>query len=431
MVQGSSDQTIGTTQGQLVLIPAAECSLSAGAPLRSPTPRQLKRIAGLALIVFGVTACAVLAGWMWHSSRRDAIAALSRQCKKLSVQERWADLATASAEWSRLEPGLADPWLFRAEAAKELKDWNTVVASLDRVPRTDSRCPNALVQKAAAEFEFLNRPLDGVKTCDELLAIEPRVLIAHKQTVFFHAMTLQRAEMVRRIRQAIRVRRESPESYVYLVSASWLYGGSVYRHNTRWLEGDPDNETYQVARALQVYGTQAKTDPEHAAEFEHIPPAEELLKKYPHNLEVVAYFLNRSITDGELERVQELLQLIPKDQAEGDARFWRARAWCEDTAGNVEQAEASLRRAFQLDPYWWQIHFQLHDLMRRRGKLEESAKFLEIYKASKDLSTTIMSLNQSIDALDEQKFCHSLLELSKLVGDDEVSQVLSERLSPD
>lgn len=431
MVQGSGDQTIGTTQGPLVLIPAADCSLPTGAPLRSPTPRQLMRIIRWALIAISVIACAALSGWMWQSSRREAIATLSRQCKKLSVQERWGELATASAKWSGLEPGSADPWLYRAEAAKELKDWNTVVTSLDRVPRTDSRCPNALVQKAAAEFEFLNRPLDGVKTCDELLAIEPRVLIAHKQTIFFCAMTLQRAEMVRRIRQAIRVRRESPESYVYLVGASWLFGGSVYRHNTRWLEGDPDNETYQVARALQVYGTQAKADPAHAAEFEHIPQAEELLKKYPHNLELVAYFLNRSITDGELERVQELLQLIPKDQADGDARFWRARAWCEDTAGNLEQAEMSLRRAFKLDPYWWQIHFQLHDLLRRRGNLEESAKFLEIYKASKDLSTTIMSLNQSIDALDEQKFCRSLLELSELVGDDEVSHVLRERLSPD
>jgi tetratricopeptide (TPR) repeat protein len=132
-----------------------------------------------------------------------------------------------------------------------------------------------------------------------------------------------------------------------------------------------------------------------------------------------------------LERVQELLKLIPNNLADQDARFWRARAWCEDTLGNLEQAESSLRHAYKLDPYWWQIHFQLHDLLRRRGKLEESAKFLEIYKASKELSTTIMSLNQSVESLDEQKFCRSLLELSELVGDDEVSHVLRDRLAPD
>lgn len=431
MASGSSNPTIATTPGKLVLIPAADSSVSDGASLQRPNPRQLMRAGRWALLAIVLVTGAVLLVWMWHSSRREAIANLARQCKKLSVQERWDELATAAAEWSRLEPNIADPWLFRAQAGQNLQDWNTVVTSLDRVPRTDSRCPNALVQKAAAEFEFLNRPLDGVRTCDELLAIEPRVLIAHKQTIFFYAMTLQRAEMVRRIRQAIRVRRESPESYVYLVGASWLFGGSVYRHNSRWLEGDPDNETYQVARALQVYGSQAKSDPEHSAEFEHIPPAEELLKKYPHNLELVAYFLNRSITDGELERVQELLKLIPNNLADQDARFWRARAWCEDTLGNLEQAESSLRHAYKLDPYWWQIHFQLHDLLRRRGKLEESAKFLEIYKASKDLSTTIMSLNQSVESLDEQKFCRSLLELSELVGDDEVSHVLRDRLAPD
>ena len=66
------------------------------------------------------------------------------------------------------------------------------------------------------------------------------------------------------VRRAIRLRRESPESYVFLVSASWLYPGSMYRTNTRWLESDPKSETFQVAQAMQVYTSQAKSDPERA-----------------------------------------------------------------------------------------------------------------------------------------------------------------------
>jgi len=372
--------------------------------------------------------CMAIAYGITSHSRRNAAVNLGRQCREFSAAKNWESLARASQTWSEVEPQKADPWLFRAEAAEAVKDWENVVRFLDRIPRTDSRMPAALVRKAVAEFEVLNRPWDGVRTCDELLEIEPRVLIAHKQTIFFFAMTLQRKEMVRRIRQAIHVRRESPESYVYLISASWLYSGSLYRHNNKWLESDPDSELFQVGRAMQVYASQAKTDLEHKAEFEHIPEPEALLERYPHNLELVAWFLNRSISEGDLDRVRELLLAVPSDIADGDARFWRARAWCEDADGDFDQAEASLRQAFELDPYWWQIHFQLHDLFRRLGRLDESAHFFKLYQTSKGLSTTIRTLEQSVEALDQRNFLRSARELAGLVKDDEVAQALDERL---
>lgn len=391
-------------------------------------PAKHRRMLLVALILFIVMMCLLI----WFSLRahqeQEFISACPHRCRVLSARQSWEELAAVSSRWTRLEPAKADPWLFRAEAAEGLKDWSKVVEYLDRVPRSDDRILPALVRKAAAEFEQLNRPRDGVKTCDEVLQMDPRVLIAHKQTIFFFAMTLQRQEMVRRIRRAIEVQRESPESYVYLVSASWLYSGSLYRHNTRWLESDPDSELFQVARALQVYTSNAKTDLEHAAEFEHIPAAEQLLEQYPRNLELIAYFLNRGITDGDLPRVEALLTALPDETA--DARCWRARAWCQDSRGDLEGAEKSLRRAFALDPYWWQLHFQLHDLLRRLGKQEESARFLEIYKISKEMSTTIMTMNQSLDSLDEQKFCTSLLKLSELVNDEPIVSALRKRLSP-
>jgi tetratricopeptide (TPR) repeat protein len=392
-------------------------------PRRSGMSRQWWLV-GLALLA----SLAVGSGLYYHR-RQELVAALSRQCQALSDQEQWNDLATASEQWANLEPRKANPWLFRAEAAEGVKDWEQVVEYLDRVPRSDNRAIAALMRKANTEFQILNRPWDSMRTCDEALRLDPRVLIAHKQTIFFYAMTLQRAEMVRRIRRAIQVRRESPESYVFLVGASWLYSGSLYRHNSHWLESDPDNEIFQVARSLQVYVSLVKSDLEHAAEFEHIPPEEELLERYPHNLELVAYFLNRSITEGDFERVRELLEVVPSNLAEADARFWRARAWCEDTLGEFESAETCLRRAFAADPYWWQIHFQLHDLLRRRGRLDDSARFFEMYRVSKALAAEIKTLAQSVESLDDQKFLPSLLELAQLVEDDEVAFAVRERLS--
>lgn len=381
-------------------------------------------LVGLALIGCVSLVCGLF--YRWHTT---SAAALGRQCRILSAHGKWPELAIASAQWARAEPQAADPWLSRAEAAEGLEDWAHVVQYLDRVPRSDSRATAALIRKATVEFENLNRPRDGVKTCDEVLELDPRVLMAHKQPIFFYAMTLQRAEMVRRVRRAIQLRRESPESYVYLVGAHWLYSASLYRHNTHWLESDPQSEIFQVAQALQVYVSEAKSEPQRAPEFEHIPPEEQLLQKYPHNLELVAYFLNRSISEGDLDRVHDLLEAVPFHLADADPRFWRARAWCDDANGDFAAAEKSLRRAFALDPYWWQIHFQLHDLLRRLGRTEESARFFEMYRIAKALAAEIKALTQSAETLNNQKFLQSLLKLAEFAEDDDLASALRDRLS--
>lgn len=417
---------------------SAQSPLKAGAASSVPdgrfcsgsSPLRRARKVWIRSGLLAVLTCGCLAGWGYYLQKSETIESLDWRCRELNSQRQWDQLKRVAERLSLKQPDKADPWLYRAAAAEGLKDWPNAVKFLDRVPRSDPRAISSLIQKASIEFESLNEPLASVRTCDEVLELDPRVLIAHKQTIFFYAMTLQRAEMVRRIRQAIDVRRDSPESYVYLVSASWLYSGSLYRLNSRWLENDPDNETYQVARALQVYTSQAKADLERAAEFEHIPQPEDLLKKYPQNHELIAYFLNKSITEGELDRVEELLQTLTPEQISRDPRFLRALAWRQDANNELLQAEQSLRQAHALDPYWWQIHFQLHDILRRRGQADESARFFEIYRKAKDLSTEIMTLNQSIENLDHTRFCQSLIGLAELVGDTQVVSLLRERVSP-
>ena len=242
-------------------------------------------------------------------------------------------------------------------------------------------------------------------------------------------MTLQRREALLRIRRAIRLGRESPETYVFLVSSSWLNPASLYHNNTIWLESDPESEIFEVARAMPIYSTAAKDDPKHAAVVEHIPTVEKLLEKYPHNPELLSFIISLSITNGDLERVQELVKAFPEGIAETDPRYWRARAWCEEALGDVDQAEKSLRRGFALDPYWWVIHFQLHDLLRRKQQVDEAAYFFNVYKLSKDLSIEITSLNKSPESLDEKKFCRELLVLAELIEDDEVIHTLKRRVA--
>jgi len=79
-------------------------------------------------------------------------------------------------------------------------------------------------------------------------------------------------------------------------------------------------------------------------------------------------------------------------------------------------------------PVWGRTPGYLHDLTRRLGRLEESARFFKLYQVSKGLSTMIRTLDESVDALDQQAFCQSTLELAELVEDTDVVGALKERL---
>lgn len=404
--------------------------MSSNAPIAKPNAtRPPRRFAWLYLLPV-LIALAVPAGNYVRGYLNDqTLIKLDHDAYELKRQKNWPELAKVAERWTTLQPKSADAWFYRAEAAEALEDWESLVVFLDKIPRDDSRAVGALLSKAITEFEKLNRPFDGAKTCDEVLAINPLVMVAHKQTVFFYMMSLQRKEAIWRIRRAIRLRRESPETYVFLVSAHWLNPAALYQNNTIWLESNPNSEIFEVARAMPIYTTAAKDDPKQATVVEHIPPAEKLLEKYPHNPELLSFFINQTITNGDLERVQELVAAFSPEVAETDPRYWRAKAWCEEIQGDLEEAEKSLRRGFELDRYWWVIHFQLHDLLRRQGRLEEAAYFFNAYKISKELSIEITSLNKSPESLDELKFCRELLVLAELIEDDDVVQTLKERVT--
>lgn len=383
----------------------------------------------IALIALLLGAALITLTWGSYAWRRATLRQLAADSSAASSRHEWSKLEEVSHRWAELEPERAEPWLFRAEAAEALQDWSLMATCLGKIPHSDRRAIASLARKAGLEFEYLNRPWDGLATCDEIIKLDPRVLLAHKQAIFFTAMTLQRAEMVKRVRAAIRVRRESPESYVYLASASWFYGSSLYRHNTHWLESNPEDETFQVAQAMQIYMSEAKTNPAEAHKYEHIPPATELLQRYPHNLELLAYFINLAIEAGDADQVEQYLTAVPNEFLDSDARILRARAWKADTQGELSSAEELLRKAFELDPYWWKVHFQLHDLFRRLGNEEDSRRFLKIYDVSLPLAKTITEMNRSYDAFDDATFRTRLLTLSELVGDEEVAAALRSRLT--
>lgn len=421
----------GLNSQSALLATAAVKPEPAASDLATLSPEVVRARRRVFLLIIAGLAVTTVGGWWLNQRGQATTAELAVRCKQLSENKQWDELERLASEWSTREPKRFEPWLYRAEVAEARREFDAMVKLMEQAPDDDPRTATFLTQKASTEFEVLNRPWDGLRTCDRILRLDPRVLYAHKQPIFFCAMTLQRGEMIRRIRAAIRARRESPESYIFLAGASWFYGASLYRLNERWLQNDPDNETFTVAQVMQICMSEAKTNLEIADKYKHIPFPEELLPRFPHNLELLAYLIDQAVVGGDLERVQELLAAVRKEEGDRDARIWRARSWLADGAGDLEAAEYAARKAFEFDPYWMQIPFMLHDVLRRRGQPAEAERFHKVYEATRELGYIIRQITDNQPAskcFDDKTFQYYFLTAAEAIDDAEVVAAFRERL---
>jgi tetratricopeptide (TPR) repeat protein len=164
----------------------------------------LKGLVGLAVI--GLLVASVGFGpqlWRdWQGQR------LERRCRELRDRKDWSQLAALTETWTQSDPGRANAWLFRAEAAEG--QGQSVVAAdfLFRVPSQDAKSVPAFMQGATILLSKANRPIEGVEALHKLLKREPRVADAHRHLIQYYALTLQRQRLLGQIRFAIENDRE-------------------------------------------------------------------------------------------------------------------------------------------------------------------------------------------------------------------------------
>lgn len=373
----------------------------------------------------GAFACliVIMAGLVWWQIPSEQN--LRTQCRDFRKKANWKQLASLSEYWTRRQPKSAEAWLFRAEAAQGLQDFAKVADYLGRVPADDKRAIPAWLERVAILFEKLNQPLEAVATCHEILKLDPRVTVARDRIIFFEALTLQRAALMRDIRDAIKEKRESQEGYVYLVGAHWLYFSNQYELNTKWLEASPDNEMFQVSRAMQVIMSNAKDNPKRAAEFEHIPGPDELLKLYPKNIEIVVYHLERRMADGDVDGVKQLLDAVP-EAGVLDARYLSVRSWWHEAQGDLKAAEEDVLRSLKIDPYGWQAYHILAGLERRKGNLREVQRLEHLYGESKKLRDVVTRMPNAKAITPE--LLQDIQRFAEESGDSQVATALRARL---
>jgi len=368
---------------------------------RGVTPRLPSRLRRWLAWAAGFVACAGIIGGghlLWKSQR---CRELERDCRRARDAGDWNAVARLSAIWAGIAPEDADPWLYNAQAAMTQNRLADADAALAHLPDGDPKTIPGLLERVDLLFGELAQPFEAVRTCERILALDPRTGAAHQRLTFFYAVTLQRIRLIEQARRTIAAGCDIPETYVYLIGADWITLSNTQSINQQWLARDPDNELFLVAIArgymsnrglddTEVDEADAPDDEATPAVPEHERRLAEYLERFPANLELLAYFLQKATTKGDAERVVALLAQAPPE-AELDNRFWRYKGWLHSIRGESAEAEAAFREALRLHPFDWATQHQMAGILRKKGQRSDASRMATLAEAGRQLRKTILS----------------------------------------
>uniref|UniRef100_A0A7C4LL85 Tetratricopeptide repeat protein n=1 Tax=Schlesneria paludicola TaxID=360056 RepID=A0A7C4LL85_9PLAN len=327
----------------------------------------------------------------WHQRRSRAF---KSACSVAVRDKDWNKLEAIADRWVQWDPANGDGWVYLAEAAAQMGQVERAVEALGRVSNSYSGALEALALRGEMQFGDLNRPYDAVATWKRMLEINRRADVARQRLIYFYSMTFQRSALLAEIRTAMELECEPPEAYAYFVLANELNFTDGMSVVSKWRDHYPDDETLEVAHAIYVAKYAASGGlpifGQSTVASGDLTPIDACLKKYPANLEVLAFHLEYAIYDGNEPRVLELLQQCPA-AAENDPRFWRYRAWYLASQEQFEEAEKALRKSLELFPADWQTWLLLGNVLRRLGR-PEAAEAADIALMGKQLKRELFEL---------------------------------------
>lgn len=322
------------------------------------------------------------------------------EASELRNAGKWRTLEPLAVKWGKADPTISIPWLYAAECAENLGSPDRMAQYLEQIPSSDPQAPDLLLELATIYFGPLNQPEKGLKSCLRAIELNPEHREARRRLIFYYGITMQREKVIETTRETIRVGADTQETYVYLIGANWLSFSNAYELNGKWLQSGDNDELYGIAEALHWRGA-TKNDPSVAqlpeADRERIRREQQVEKlkayfeKYPKNPELLAFFLEESSVRGDIEEVERLLTLVPASSA-NDNRFWHYKGWYHANLTEWDEAESCFRKALELHPFAWRSQFELADVLRKKGKLEEVERLSQLSLEGKDLQKTILQL---------------------------------------
>ena len=386
-------------------------------------------------VIAAVAACVVPPAYRgWCDFRKREAAA---QCRAALSRQRWDEVESIADRWSAWDPNNGEVWQYRAQAAGFKKDWPTAAKFLWRIPDGDPRVVQAMIEVSKLAFTHLNDPLQGVEACERILRTEPKAAGAQQQLIWFYAMTLQREKLLKQIRTAINAQSEPREAYVYFFLADTSRSGMAVKINEQWLKSSPDAELFQVARVLQLPDSEVEPSDTSAApavgEAPRTPAGrskqelvDELLNRFPHNVELLAYKAEERITAGDVDGVSKLLSQA-LDVAKHDSRFWRIKGWLHESANELEEAAAAYHQALELHSLDWNTMNRLSIVERRRQNVSEVQRLTKLVEQAKAIRKDLRQL--SAVELVTPSILTELAKLARDCGDREIGPALERRLA--
>jgi tetratricopeptide (TPR) repeat protein len=335
----------------------------------------------------------------YYLVRRAVIKSLAASCHEALQAKDWQRLEQSAERWRGWEPGKAAPLVYLAEAARKTGRNERAAELLGQSPDSDKLTPSALLDRSTILFGPLNRPIEGAEALERAVKLDPKLAEARRRLIFFYAFTLQRPKMVRHCYEAIRHDCDLPETYVYLMLQDSLSFANAYDVNTKWFQGDPDEELFLVARA--VYRVTSR-DLDGTPDPMDGPPAEdgtpyqqkvmaEYFSRFPQNVELLAYYLRLSCTAGDVEEVAGLLARAPPE-ATSDNRFWRYKGWLHMNRDELPEARQAFDNALALNCYDSVTRHLLAGVERRSKRLDRVRALEELATEGKKLRRDLYEL---------------------------------------
>lgn len=388
-------------------------------------PRLIRAVAIVVLIsLLGFAVAWSLARW-----RSAAIQQFRADCQKLQKAEDWKALEANARRWNQADPGTAESGIFLAIALQEQGKLPESAQVLTNLPDKDPKTIPALLELSGLQFGPLNRPWDGIATCERILRHQPRILEAHRRLIFFSAITLRRAEMTNRIYRSIELGSEPREAYVYLMLGEVPVFTNGFETANHWLQNDPESEVFLVARTVQIAETLSNLKEPTAETRAQLDQAIRLLmdyrERFPENRAALWFFLSRAARDSRVDDVGQLLAQVP-ESAGDEAVFWRYRGWFSAQRSDIEQAEQAYRTAAELTPLDASIWHELADVLRRQGKLTEADTMQEVAAVGRQLRLELQKQKDAAAVTDEQ--LNRIRVYAEACGDRRVGTALRRRL---
>lgn len=394
-----------------------------------------RSVTSIILIAVAVVLCtSPIALRHWNDYR---CTALAKQCRLARNSEEWDQLQSLAIDWTNRNPQSGDAWLNRGIAAMGVGAWKEAADHFWQVPDSTPQAVPAMIELSKLSFTHLNQPLTGEAACERILRGNPLAAGARQQLIWFYAMTLQRAKLKEEILNAIRLEREPREAYIYYFLLYSLKSEEAVALNTRWLEGSPNSELFLVARAINLPDPQAGSsetpspsaaneDRSDATEDDKLNQVAQLLTRFPHNLELIAFLAEERFARGDFAKAAEILQNAPGSAAQ-DSRFWRFKGWLHEANGELQESIAAYRQALELHSTDWITINRLAVVERRVHNQPEVKRLTDLIRRGNE--TRLSLRKEKAVEVATPKILHDLASLFRDCGDLQVAAAMEVRLA--